>query len=151
MYTPHRALILLFTHILTNPAAETAQSDLVLMEIAAGFNSRLEFATDGSFSFPFAKEWGVFASAAISRARLARGAYSQAIKPKAWEIMDSLGTDVNADANNPALEEEECAQEVGLLRTYSISFVQPFPLHDFNCPAPLPFANGVVAVVRPGI
>lgn len=69
LYVPFRAVIHLFTYILRSPEAKTAQSDLVLMEVAAGYASRLEFAVDGSLSLPIVKDFIRFARAVVDRAK----------------------------------------------------------------------------------
>lgn len=56
LYTPVYSFINLFIHILRDPTASTIQSDLVLLDIAFGYFSNLEFATDLELSLPFVRE-----------------------------------------------------------------------------------------------
>ncbi|KEF56925.1 uncharacterized protein A1O9_07115 [Exophiala aquamarina CBS 119918] len=53
-----------------DPTSETVQSDLKLMEIAAGYGSRVEFESDGSISCTFIREFTHFAYTAVDRAKL---------------------------------------------------------------------------------
>lgn len=68
---PLYASVNLFVHILQNPECTSAQSNLVLLDIAAGFFARLEFATDGNLSLPFARDIATLARQAVENHRTA--------------------------------------------------------------------------------
>lgn len=111
---------MLFIHILSNPGAETAQSDLVLMSIASGFASRLDFETGGAINWPFVREWTAFASTVVHRATPSEADPAQSAEPIA-SVMDSLGTVAHIEANTHNLGEGPYLQEVCLLRTMQYS------------------------------
>ena len=113
LYIPFRAVLILFTHILTSPGVKTAQSDLVLMDVAAGYASRLEFAADGSLSFPFIKDLARFAREAVDRTRAQGMESSHNLKTQMPVVPGLQGTEVDADLNFIANEADQF-QEVSV-------------------------------------
>lgn len=107
---------MLFIYILSNPGAETAQSDLVLMSIASGFASRLDFETGGAINWPFVREWAAFASTVVHRARPSETDLARSVEPLT-SVMDSLGTAAHIEVNTHNLGEGPYLQEVCQLRT----------------------------------
>jgi hypothetical protein len=67
-YFPVLGLINLFVHVLKNPLLPTVQSDIALMDMAAGHFARLEFASFGQLSFSFAREISSLARLAVRKA-----------------------------------------------------------------------------------
>ncbi|KIV97273.1 hypothetical protein PV10_01041 [Exophiala mesophila] len=64
IFVPNSSILALFLHILKNPCAPSVQSDIVLMDIASGFLSRLLLATDCTLSLSFITELPQHARAA---------------------------------------------------------------------------------------
>lgn len=62
-------LINLFVSILRSPVSETAQSDVALMDIAAGHFAHMEFITSSHLAFPFTREVADLARQTVKRAR----------------------------------------------------------------------------------
>lgn len=117
---------MLFIHIVSNPGAETAQSDLVLMNIASGFACRLNFETDGALNWPFIREWTEFASTIVHRARPLESDLAQAGEPMT-SAMNSLGADVQNEPSAYDIGEGQYYQEVCLskvLPTISLHILQ---------------------------
>lgn len=69
IYLPIYALVSLFIHLLKAPSSDSAPSDIVMTEIAAGFFARLEFATDAVVCIPFLKEVPRYARHVVERAK----------------------------------------------------------------------------------
>lgn len=67
-FVPNSSMIALFVHILKSPLAPSVQSDIVLMDIASGFLSRLLLATDCTLSLSFITELPQHARAAVRAA-----------------------------------------------------------------------------------
>lgn len=63
------ALIALFVHILRNPTATETASDLALMNVAVGYFSRLELATDMMFVYQFIQDATSIARFVVDRAK----------------------------------------------------------------------------------
>lgn len=105
---------MLLIHILSNPAAATAQSDLVLMSIGSGFAHRLNFETGGAFNWPFIGEWAASASAAVHRARPSETGLAAQIREPSTAAMDSSGAGGGAEgeSNSHNLDENQSFQEV---------------------------------------
>jgi hypothetical protein len=59
----------LFISILSNPCSEVAQSDVALLDMAAGHFAHLEFMTHSELAFPFTREVAAMARATIKRAK----------------------------------------------------------------------------------
>lgn len=68
-YFPILSQINLFIQILENPISQAAETDLALMEVITGCMSRIEYATNGDFKIPFARDLTNIARRAISTAR----------------------------------------------------------------------------------
>lgn len=68
-YYPMVGLINLFVTILNNPASSAAQSDVALLDIAAGHFGHLEFTTSNELAFPFTREVATLARATVKKAR----------------------------------------------------------------------------------
>lgn len=66
-FGPLWAVICLFVHVLKAPKALSAASDLVLLDVAAGYFSRLEFATQSHMAYPFIKDLPRFARKVVER------------------------------------------------------------------------------------
>lgn len=62
-------LINLFVSILSNPSSAVAQSDVALLDIAAGHFAHLEFMTHSELTFPFTREVAAMARATVKRAK----------------------------------------------------------------------------------
>lgn len=62
-------LINLFVSILKSPGSVTAQSDVALMDIAAGHFAHMEFITSSELAFPFTREVADLARRTVKRAR----------------------------------------------------------------------------------
>lgn len=123
---------MLLIHILSNPGAATAQSDLVLMSIGSGFAHRLNFETGGAFNWPFIEEWAASASAAVHRARPSDAGLSAQIREPCTAAMASSGTGVGAEgqSNTPNLDENQSFQEVcPITYSYNVQILQPFHAH----------------------
>ncbi|KAK5045660.1 hypothetical protein LTR84_009029 [Exophiala bonariae] len=128
LYAPFRASIMLLIHILSNPGAPTAQSDLVLMSIGSGFAHRLNFETGGAFNWPFIEEWAASASAAVHRARPSDAILTAQIREPSTTAVDSSGADVGAEgeSNTVNLDENQYFQEVCPIRnSYNFQLLQP--------------------------
>jgi hypothetical protein len=59
----------LFVSILIKPTSATAQSDVALLDIAAGHFGHLEFMTSNELSFPFTREVAAMARATVRMAK----------------------------------------------------------------------------------
>jgi hypothetical protein len=68
-YYPMFGLINLFISILKSPMSPTSQSDVTLLDSAAGHFAHLEFITSSELAFPFAREVANLAREAVKRAR----------------------------------------------------------------------------------
>lgn len=109
---------MLFIHIVSNPGAETAQSDLVLMNVASGFACRLNFETDGALNWPFVREWTEFASVIVHRGRYLEPDLPQGDEPTTL-AMNSTGVDVQNEPTIYDLDAGQYYQEVCLPRVLS--------------------------------
>ncbi|RDW90935.1 hypothetical protein BP5796_02100 [Coleophoma crateriformis] len=87
VYYPLLGMINLFTYVLRHPLKEGIRADVALLDIAAGYFSRLEFPAP-QMSTPFTKDI----------ARLAR----QVIDRRAEEAASARSEKQNRDINNPA-------------------------------------------------
>ncbi|KEF62021.1 uncharacterized protein A1O9_03593 [Exophiala aquamarina CBS 119918] len=116
LYGPFRASIMLFIHILSNPGAATAQSDLVLMGVASGYAHRLNFETGGAFNWPYIGEWAAAASAAVHSARPSDAGFAAQIREPGTAMMDSsnagVGAQIEAESNTPNPGENQYFQEL---------------------------------------
>ncbi|KIW13560.1 hypothetical protein PV08_08748 [Exophiala spinifera] len=116
LYGPFRASIMLFIHILSNPGAATAQSDLVLMGVASGYAHRLNFETGGAFNWPYIGEWAAAASAAVHSARPSGAGFAAQVREPNTAMMDSsdagVGAQNEAESNTPNSGENQYFQEL---------------------------------------
>ncbi|EXJ79926.1 hypothetical protein A1O3_08211 [Capronia epimyces CBS 606.96] len=71
-FGPMYALINLFIYILQTPQQSRIQSDLALMDVAAGHFARMQIATDSEVTFTFAKEVAALAHEAVARGSSSR-------------------------------------------------------------------------------
>jgi hypothetical protein len=62
-------LINLFVTILIKPTSSAAQSDVALLDIAAGHFGHLEFMTSNELTFPFTREVAAMARATVKRSK----------------------------------------------------------------------------------
>jgi hypothetical protein len=62
-------LINLFVSILIKPTSQDAQSDVALLDIAAGHFAHLEFMTSNELAFPFTREVAAMARATVKAAK----------------------------------------------------------------------------------
>ena len=62
-------LINLFVSILKSPASAISQSDVALMDVAAGHFAHMEFITSSELAFPFTREAADLARQTVKRAR----------------------------------------------------------------------------------
>lgn len=62
-------LINLFVCILIKPSSGAAQSDVALLDLAAGHFGHLEFMTSNELAFPFTREIAAIARATVKTAR----------------------------------------------------------------------------------
>jgi hypothetical protein len=62
-------LINLFVSILIKPTSTTAQSDVALLDVAAGHFGHLEFMTSNELAFPFTREVAAMARATVRMAK----------------------------------------------------------------------------------
>lgn len=69
-YVPMHAMVNLFIHILTDPSLDSVKSDLVLLEVGAGYFARLDFETEGYCSVSFPKDLVQVARNAVENAKL---------------------------------------------------------------------------------
>lgn len=69
-YFPMLAVINLFIYILKDPTLEGVQSDLALLDIAAGHFANIHFLTSAQVSFTFPREIASVANKAVKKARL---------------------------------------------------------------------------------
>lgn len=56
LYNPMHAFINLFIYVIGNPQLPSVQSDLALLDVAAGYFGQMEFVTGSKLSFPFARD-----------------------------------------------------------------------------------------------
>jgi hypothetical protein len=68
-YYPMVGLINLFVSILKSPASEISQSDVALMDVAAGHFAHMEFITSSELAFPFTREVADLARQTAKHAR----------------------------------------------------------------------------------
>jgi hypothetical protein len=68
-YYPFTALGILFSHVITNPLAPTASTDIALMDVVTGLFGRLDFVSSGMRSLTDVGEFARLARAAVQRAR----------------------------------------------------------------------------------
>ena len=61
-------LINLFIYVLKFPTAQSARSDIALLDVASGSFAHMEFVTAGELSFPFARDVAALARLAIQKA-----------------------------------------------------------------------------------
>jgi hypothetical protein len=67
-YYPLTAFIALFTHVISNPVAESASNDIALLEVVVGLFGRLEFITSGIAAFTEAREFVRLARTVVAKA-----------------------------------------------------------------------------------
>lgn len=95
-------LINMFVSILSNPLSKVAQSDVALLDIAAGHFAHLEFITQSELAFPFAREVAATARATVKRAR-ERQVIDGPICDKNWIEGIQTDTELWNDVSNPVL------------------------------------------------
>ncbi|RHZ55182.1 hypothetical protein CDV55_102162 [Aspergillus turcosus] len=83
---PMVGLINLFIYILKHPAHPGVASDLLLMEIAAGYFSYLEFVLEDHSTFQFAKAFMLYAKAAVKQAGNSGAGNSASYAPVLGEL-----------------------------------------------------------------
>ena len=76
-------LINLFVSILIRPSSQAAQSDVALLDIAAGHFGHLEFMTSNELAFPFTREVAAMARATVKKAK-ERPATEGAASDNSW-------------------------------------------------------------------
>lgn len=69
LHLPLRAFMNLFIYVIDNPRLPTVQSDLALLDVAAGYFGQMEFVTGSKFSFPFARDIAALARNVADDAR----------------------------------------------------------------------------------
>lgn len=68
LHFPMHAFINLFIFVIGNPGLPSVQSDLALLDVAAGYFGQLEFVTGSKLSFPFARDIAALARAVVDEA-----------------------------------------------------------------------------------
>lgn len=68
LHHPMGALIALFTHVLKAPGLSTVPSDVMLLDMAAGYFGHLGLISSSELSFPFARGVTDYARKVINRA-----------------------------------------------------------------------------------
>jgi hypothetical protein len=69
LHFPMHGFMNLFIFVITNPTSTTAQSDLALLDVAAGFFGQLEFVTGSQVRFAFARDVAALARTVVDKAR----------------------------------------------------------------------------------
>lgn len=69
IYYPLSGVITLFTNVVADPLAPTANTDIALMEVVTGLFGKLEFCTSGSMAFTKTAELSRLARKAIKKAK----------------------------------------------------------------------------------
>ena len=95
-------LINLFVSILIKPASTAAQSDVALLDIAAGHFGHLEFMTSNEFTFPFTREVAAMARATVKAAKersstdgtVADNAWAELLRPtsESWNDVSDIAS-----------------------------------------------------------
>ncbi len=65
---PMQAFINLFLYVVGNPAIPSVQSDLALLDVAAGYFGQMEFVTESKLSFPFVRDFAALARTVVEDA-----------------------------------------------------------------------------------
>ena len=68
-YYPMVGLINLFVSVLKSPTLPSAQSDVALLDVAAGHFGQMEFVTSAELAFPFTREVAALARMTVKRAK----------------------------------------------------------------------------------
>jgi hypothetical protein len=68
-------MMTLFTNVVADPLAPTANTDIALMEVVTGFFGKLEFCTSGGMAFTKTAELSRLARKAIKKARSDKGMF----------------------------------------------------------------------------
>lgn len=71
LHFPMHAFINLFIYVIGNPELPSANSDLALLDVAAGYFGQMEFVTGARLSFPFARDIAAFARTMVEEAQVA--------------------------------------------------------------------------------
>ncbi|KAH0844475.1 putative fungal specific transcription protein [Fonsecaea pedrosoi] len=69
LHFPMRAFVNLFVFVLQNLRSPSVQSDLALLDVAAGFFGQMEFITGSKISFPFARDVAALARSVVAEAQ----------------------------------------------------------------------------------
>ena len=109
-YYPMVGLINLFVSILKSPASAISQSDVALMDVAAGHFAHMDFITSSELAFPFTREVANLARQTVKRAR-ERSAIDA--NDAAWN--DGVWTNADVEYWNEV--------SVALLAAHNVSFV----------------------------
>lgn len=67
-----RAFINLFVYVIENPQMPSVQSDLALLDVAAGYFGQMEFVTGSKISFPFARDIAALARTVVDETQEAQ-------------------------------------------------------------------------------
>lgn len=113
----------LFIYILQDPSSRTAQSDVALMDVGAGYFARLEFATCFQYSITLVKDIAVLARNAVSQCSTQREASSiekegQAISSMAIPPLPALESGIIS--SNAAAKANDDVRQHQLVRFFKI-------------------------------
>lgn len=65
LHFPMHAFINLFIYVIGNPELPSVQSDLALLDVAAGYFGQMEFVTGSKLCFPFARDIAALARTVV--------------------------------------------------------------------------------------
>jgi hypothetical protein len=117
-YFPMVGLINLFVSILKYPRSAAAQSDVALLDSAAGHFGHIEFITANEQAFPFTREVAALARAAVAKAKSSKfvdedGEFWTGVRNEGAQGADRLGTGTVTGTNG--------SEDVGTVREASMS------------------------------
>jgi hypothetical protein len=88
-----RAFVNLFIYVMENPHLPSVQSDLALLDIAAGYFGQMEFVTSSEVSCSFGRDIAALARSVVDNARIATLKHPVQV-PQDIELSDFMAPDV---------------------------------------------------------
>lgn len=67
LHYPMHAFINLFIHTLKFPKSKLVQTDLALLDVAAGYFGQMDFVTGSKLSFPFVRDIAAFGRQVVEK------------------------------------------------------------------------------------
>lgn len=104
---PFIGLLNLFTHVLRDPTGPSVQTDIGLLDMAAGYFGYLDYSTMSQFSVSFAKDVTQLARTAVEKSKRSHMAYE-----KFPASLPSTSTHFNSDS--------QLSDDVGLLISFQL-------------------------------